>query len=140
MKKITAFLATLAAAAILPLHAQVSVDTIKSELQKRMPPDSPPIESVKKTPYGNLYEVVTGGEIIYTDDKASFVLVGPIIDLNTKTNVTEQRMSQLNAIDFKSLPLDRAIKIVRGTARASSRSSRIRTAATASASSATSRA
>jgi thiol:disulfide interchange protein DsbC len=114
MKKITAVLAALAAAAILPLHAQVSLDAIKSELQKKMPPGSPPIESVKKTSYGNLYEVLAGGDIVYTDDKASFLLVGPIIDLNTKTNVTEQRLSQLNAIDFKSLPLDRAIKIVRG--------------------------
>jgi thiol:disulfide interchange protein DsbC len=114
MKKITAFLAALAAAAILPLHAQVSADSIKAELHKKLP-DAPEIESVRKVPYSNLYEVVvTGGEIIYTDDKASFILVGPLIDLNTKTNVTEQRMSQLNAIDFKSLPLDRAIKIVRG--------------------------
>jgi len=114
MKKFTALLAALAAAAILPVYAQVSTDSLKAELRKKLPAESPPIDSVKKTPYGNLYEVVTGGEIVYTDDKASFLLVGPIIDLNTKTNVTEERMSQLNAVDFKSLPLDRAIKIVRG--------------------------
>ncbi len=114
MRKITAFLAALAAAAILPLHAEVSVDTIKAELAKKLPSDSPPIQSVRKTPYGNLYEVVTGGEIIYTDAKASFILIGPIVDLNTKENVTEKRMAELNRIDFKSLPFDRAIKIVRG--------------------------
>ena len=113
MKKARALLAAIAAAAILPLHAQVSVDAIKAELHKKLA-DAPPIQSVRKIPYGNLYEVVTGGEIIYTDDKASFILVGPIIDLNTKENVTEKRMAQLNAIDFKSLPLDHAIKIVRG--------------------------
>jgi thiol:disulfide interchange protein DsbC len=36
------------------------------------------------------------------------------VDLKTKQNVTEQRLAQINAIDFKSLPFDRAIKIVRG--------------------------
>ncbi len=113
MKKITAFVAALAASAILPLYAQVSLESLKAELKKKLP-DAPAIQSVRKIPYGNLYEVVTGGEIIYTDDKASFILIGPIVDLNTHENVTEKRMAELNAIDFKSLPFDRAIKIVRG--------------------------
>jgi thiol:disulfide interchange protein DsbC len=110
--KITAFVAALAAAAILPLHAQVDPNAIKAEIQKKLP--EAPVESVQKTPYGNLYEVVAGGEIFYTDANASFILLGPIVDLKTRKNVTEQRMAQLNAIDFKSLPLDHAIKIVRG--------------------------
>ena len=114
MRKITAFLAALAAAAVLPLHAEVSVDAIKAELAKKMPPGSGPIQSVEKTPYGDLYEVVAGGDIIYTDAKASFIVVGPLVDLDKKENVTEKRMAELNRIDFKSLPLDRAIKIVRG--------------------------
>ena len=114
MRKITAFLAALAAAAILPLHAEVSVDAIKAQLAKKLPPGSPPIESVRKTAYGDLYEVVSGGEIIYTDANASFIVVGPLVDLNSRENMTEKRMAELNRIDFKSLPLDRAIKIVRG--------------------------
>jgi thiol:disulfide interchange protein DsbC len=110
--KITAFVAALAAAAILPLHAQVDPNAIKAELRKKLP--EAPVETVRKAGYGNLYEVVAGGEIFYTDDKASFLLLGPIVDLKTKQNVTEQRLAQINAIDFKSLPFDRAIKIVRG--------------------------
>jgi thiol:disulfide interchange protein DsbC len=110
--KITAFVAALAAAAILPLHAQVDPNAIKAELKKKLP--EAPVETVRKAGYGNLYEVVAGGEIFYTDDKASFLLLGPIVDLKTKQNVTEQRLAQINAIDFKSLPFDRAIKIVRG--------------------------
>jgi thiol:disulfide interchange protein DsbC len=111
--KIRAFLATLFAASILPLHAQVDPESIKAQLKKAFP-DSPPIQSVRKTSYSGLYEVVAGGEIFYTDANASFVSLGPIIDLKTRENVTEARLRQVNAVDFKALPFDRAIKIVRG--------------------------
>jgi thiol:disulfide interchange protein DsbC len=110
--KITAFLAALATVAALPLHAQVNPESIKAELKKRLP--EAPVESVRKTQYGNLYEVVAGGEIFYTDDKASFISLGPIVDLKTKENVTEARLRQVNAMDFKALPFEHAIKIVRG--------------------------
>ncbi len=107
-------LAAAAAALLLalPALAQVSVDSIKAELKKNVP--EAPVESVRKVPYSNLYEVVAGGEIFYTDDKASFLVLGPLIDLKTKENVTETRLRQVNAIDFASLPLERAIKVVRG--------------------------
>jgi len=55
-----------------------------------------------------------GGDIYYTDDKASFLLTGSLIDLKTKENVTELRMRQVNAIKWDTLPFDQAIKIVRG--------------------------
>ncbi len=110
--KISATLAALAAAIALPLHAQVSTDAIKAQLRKNLPQAQ--VDSVRKTPYGNLYEVVSAGEIFYTDDKASFLSLGPIIDLKTKSNVTDARLRQINAVDFNSLPFDRAIKIVRG--------------------------
>jgi len=110
--KITSFLAALAAAAALPLHAQANLDALKAELKKKVP--EAPIQSVAKTPYGNLYEVVAGGEIFYTDEKATFLSLGPIIDLKTRENVTEARMRKVNAINFNTLPLDSAIKIVRG--------------------------
>ena len=51
------------------------------------------------------YEVLVGNEIFYTDDKASFLLMGALVDLKTRENVTDLRMRQLNRIDFASLPL-----------------------------------
>lgn len=105
-------LAAAAAVVALPVLAQVSADTVKAELRKKEP--EVPIESVRKMPYGNLYEVVTGGEIFYTDDKTSFILTGTIIDLKTHENVTDARMRQLDAVKFDTLPFDSAIKIVRG--------------------------
>jgi thiol:disulfide interchange protein DsbC len=111
--RISALLAALGIAALLgfPVYAQ-DVDKIKADLKKTMP--EAPIETVRRISYGNLFEVVVGGDIFYTDDKASFIVAGPIIDLKTKENVTEARLRQVNAIRFEALPLDSAIKIVRG--------------------------
>src|SRR5947207_12373509 len=73
-------------------------DQIKLALKKKFP--EAPVESVRKVPYGNLYEVVGGGEIFYTDDKAAYLILGHIVDTNTKQNVTELRLRQVNAINF----------------------------------------
>jgi thiol:disulfide interchange protein DsbC len=71
------------------------------------------IDSVTRTPYG-LFEVRIGSDLLYTDDKVSFVLDGTLIDAATKRNVTRERVEKLLAINFDELPLDLAIKQVRG--------------------------
>jgi thiol:disulfide interchange protein DsbC len=106
----------LAAAALLllaiPVAAQDAPDKVKAALKKNLPDVN--IDSVRKVPYGGLYEVVVGGDIVYTDEKGGFLLTGSLIDLKTKENMTELRNRQLNRVSFDSLPLDSAIKIVRG--------------------------
>jgi len=73
------------------------------------------VESVTKAGYLGLYEVYADGTIFYTDDKASAVIVGGnLIDAKTMQNVTNERMKKLTAIKFGDLPLERAIKQVRG--------------------------
>jgi thiol:disulfide interchange protein DsbC len=111
--KLSALIAAFGLAVLLgmPAHAQDS-DRIKAELKRKLP--EAPVDSVSKVPYGSLYEVIVGGDIFYTDDKVSFLVAGSIIDLASKTNVTEARMRQMNAIKWDALPFDQAIKIVRG--------------------------
>jgi thiol:disulfide interchange protein DsbC len=72
------------------------------------------VESVTKSGYLGLYEVFADGNILYTDEKGTAIIVGPLIDGKTMKNVTEERMKKLTAIKFSELPLDRAIKQVRG--------------------------
>ncbi|MBL8429403.1 MAG: DsbC family protein [Dechloromonas sp.] len=73
------------------------------------------VESVTKSGYLGLYEVYADGNIFYTDEKMSAIMVnGQLIDAKTMRNVTEERMRKLTAIRFGDLPLDRAIKQVRG--------------------------
>jgi thiol:disulfide interchange protein DsbC len=73
------------------------------------------VDSVVKTPYAGLYEVFMGGQIIYTDDKLTFLIAeGRIVDPKTKKDVTGERLEELTKVDFNSLPLDQAIKVVKG--------------------------
>jgi thiol:disulfide interchange protein DsbC len=73
------------------------------------------VESVVKTPYAGLYEVFMGGQIVYTDEKLTFLIAeGRLVDPKTKKDVTGERLDELTKIDFSSLPLDQAIKVVKG--------------------------
>ncbi len=72
------------------------------------------VNSVKKTPYLGLYEIYGDGQIFYTDEKITAILTGSLIDGKTMKNVTAERMQKLAAINFSELPLDLAIKQVRG--------------------------
>ena len=73
------------------------------------------VESVTKTPYAGLYEVFMGGQIIYTDEKMTFLIAeGRLVDTKTKKDITGERMEELTKIDFASLPLNQAIKVVKG--------------------------
>jgi len=73
------------------------------------------VEGVAKSGYLGLYEVYADGTIFYTDEKVSAIVVGgQLIDAKTMKNVTDERMRKLTAIRFGDLPLERAIKQVRG--------------------------
>lgn len=75
------------------------------------------IESLKKTPYLGLYEVVVGDEVFYTDDKADYFFFGHVIDTKTRTSMTNERIQEIKAarrVSLDSLPLQSAIKIVKG--------------------------
>lgn len=79
------------------------------------------VESVRKAPFGELYEVVIrapGGALVYyVDRRATVIIAGPVMDARTGRNLTEERLRQLNAVKWDSLPLDWAITTVRGTGR-----------------------
>lgn len=73
------------------------------------------VDSVAKSGYLGLYEVYADGTIFYTDEKVSAIVVGgQLVDAKSMKNVTDERMRKLTAIRFGDLPLDRAIKQVRG--------------------------
>jgi len=87
-------------------------NVIKHTLEDRL--GGAKIDSVIKTPYLGLYEVHIGSEIIYTDAKMRYIFNGSIIDTKTMQNLTQKRLSELNAISWNDLPLDAAFKTVHG--------------------------
>ena len=94
-----------------PASAQ-DLERIKADLRKKFPEAQ--IETARKSGYGGLIEVTGGGEVFYTDEKTSFLLAGLPHRHEDEENVTELRVRKLSAIKFDSLPLESAIKIVRG--------------------------
>jgi thiol:disulfide interchange protein DsbC len=72
------------------------------------------VDAVVKTPYLGLYEVRLDNEILYTDEKMNYIFSGNIIDGKNMQNLTEKRLRELTAIKWEHLPLDAAVKTVRG--------------------------
>lgn len=93
--------------------AGASEATVKAALIKKYP--EIPVESVTKTPVPGIYEAFANGQMIYTDENATYLFVNAnLIDTEKKTNLTEERMSKLTAIRFDQLPLNLAVKRVKG--------------------------
>ena len=88
----------------------------ESELRAKIESQYPEISvnSIKKTEFNDLYEVLIGDQIIYTDEAFSFLVVGKIIDPKTKADLTQARVDELTKIDFKKLPFQNSIMIVKG--------------------------
>lgn len=75
------------------------------------------VDAVRKTGLLGLYEVQVGNEIYYTDEKVSLFFDGNIIDTKTRSNLTQERLNKLSAIKFADLPLELAVKTVKGDGR-----------------------
>lgn len=103
-------------AAVLGLFAMQAIAdeaSLKQKIEAAYPKFT--VDSVVKTPYAGLYEVFMGGQIIYTDEDMSFLIAeGHLVDPKTKRDITGERLEELTKIDFESLPLEKAIKVVKG--------------------------
>src|SRR4051812_12993403 len=109
-------LALLAATALIAscVNAETTLEAnIKKALEPRLG-DGAKIESVRETPYAGLYEVRVGGDILYTDKKGEFLIIGHVYDAKTSQDLTRARIDDINKISFSDLPLDSAIKQVKG--------------------------
>jgi len=91
----------------------VEAAAIKKVLEQKFP--GAEVRGISKTQYLGLYEVQFDDRIVYTDTKARYIVVGAVYDTETKMNLTEERQRKLNRVDVSSLPLDLAIKKVKGT-------------------------
>jgi thiol:disulfide interchange protein DsbC len=94
--------------------AETSVEaTIKKNIEPRLG-NGVKVDGVKETPYAGLYEVRIGGDVHYTDKTGTYLFMGQIINLKTQANVTQERIDELNKIKFSDLPLEMALKTVKG--------------------------
>ncbi|HET7775623.1 MAG TPA: DsbC family protein [Azospira sp.] len=108
LKKLAALLCT---GLLFALPAQADEASIKKAVEEKI---NAKVESVTKSGYLGLYEVFTDGQILYTDEKVTVLLVGTLVDAKTMQNVTGERMKKLTAVKFSELPLELAVKQVKG--------------------------
>lgn len=113
--KLQTSLAAGAAALLFATGAAVGQEAaIRKNLAERLP-NFPKIDEVSKTPIPGLWEVRIGTDVLYTDEQGNHIIEGQIIDTRSRTNLTEERVGKLTAIDFAALPLKDAIVWKQGT-------------------------
>jgi thiol:disulfide interchange protein DsbC len=93
-----------AALACLPLVAFAD----EADIRKAVEPKLGKVDKIVKAPIAGIWEVTVSSQIFYTDDKATYVLLGNLLDIKTGKNLTAERQ-------FNALPFDLAVKQVRGT-------------------------
>jgi thiol:disulfide interchange protein DsbC len=90
-----------------------STDAIKKLIEPRLGTNVK-VDSVTATPYSGLYEIRIGSDILYTDKTATYLINGHIFNLTTGADLTRERIEELTKIKFSDLPLDKALKSVKG--------------------------
>jgi len=71
------------------------------------------VESVNRTEIFGLFEVVTGGNILYYAPEGNYLIFGEIFTPQGKS-ITAKRREELAASRLKSLPLETAVRIGKG--------------------------
>lgn len=92
--------------------AQTPEENLRKAIEAKMPGER--VREIRRTPLPGIYEVAFGNRLFYTDEALTYLIVGSIVEAATNRNLTDLRLRQLTAIDVRQLPLDSAIKSVRG--------------------------
>lgn len=122
MSRLTGFLGTVSGFAVLcaaiawSAGAMANEDIVRKGFQARFPDMK--IESVTRMPFPGVYEVVFDGQVVYTDEKLSWLMTGNLFDLRTpqERNLTRERRDQI-ATAALAKAQGNAIKRVRGNGR-----------------------
>lgn len=100
------------AAPAVPAAEAATEAAIKTTIEQRL--HGAKVASVSPTPYAGLYELRIGDQIFYTDKGGQYLVEGNIFNTKTMQNLTKERVDALNQIKIADLPLDLAIKSVKG--------------------------
>ena len=89
-----------------------NVDTVKSNLAKQHPKLN--IENIQSTEMKGIYSGAMDGQVVYLGEDAQYILIGSMFRLSDQKNLTKDLVIKQNTIDWKKLPLQDAVKTVRG--------------------------
>ena len=96
--------------------ASASPSATEAELEARLKELYPStrISTVRQSEVAGLFEVTMGRNVAFTDGSGRYFVFGHLFDMREQKDLTAQRLSDINRIDFAQLPLQDAIKTVRG--------------------------
>ncbi|KGT47811.1 MULTISPECIES: DsbC family protein [Acinetobacter] len=89
------------------------INTVKANLAKNSPDLK--IENLQTTEMKGIYSGVLDGQVVYLNEDAQHLIGGSMIRLADKHNLTRDLVLKQNSIDWKKLPLQDALKTVKGT-------------------------
>jgi thiol:disulfide interchange protein DsbC len=98
---------------ILLSSAHAGENEIRKSLQSKFPGIGK-IEHIVKTPFAGLYEIVIDDQLLYTDAQGEYLFEGNVIETKSRRDLSGERRRVLFAIDFDKLPLELAVKKVKG--------------------------
>lgn len=78
------------------------VATVRAAVTKALPEVK--VESVVASPVSGLYEVMVGGQIIYVTGDGRYFIDGRIVDLKTREDLTEPRLSAVRKAAVDAVP------------------------------------
>lgn len=85
---------------------------ILAKFKQKYPATS--VANISKSPVKGVYEVIMGRNIAYTDADANYLIFGHVFDMASQRDLTQEKIDEMNKVNFSSLPLDKAIKVVKG--------------------------
>lgn len=93
--------------------SMADVATVSKNIKKQHPQLK--LDNIQATEMKGIYSASMDGQVVYLNDDAQHILAGSMIRLKDQHNLTKDLLIQQNSVDWKKLPLQDAIKSVRGT-------------------------
>lgn len=97
---------------LLSTWTSANIETVKTNLAQNYP--NIKIENIQKTEMAGLYSGQYDQQVVYLNEDAQHLFIGSMIRLKDQKNLTKELLLSQNSIDFHKLPLQDAIKTVRG--------------------------
>ena len=92
-------------------HAEKNSDAeknIKNTLAAMIPDET--VTRIRPTPFSNLYEVLMGPNVIYMSGDGRYILKGDLLDMQTRTNLSENERAMAREYIFQHLTKDEYIE------------------------------
>ncbi len=72
----------------------IDLEQLEAEISKRLPDLT--VSSISETPLAGMYELISNGQIYYVGSGGRFIIDGNMIDLESRTNLTSERLGSIH--------------------------------------------